>query len=424
MEFTEILGVDEEAARQLRAAGLRTIRDLQLASREDLVRAVGEELADGIIDRVGSIHLDEEGRTDYLRTLGIREERELEGVEVGPITEIISRIRPEAARAKKIKFVIERSAGQAGQRENHTYEIEAQPGWTVLDALHYIKEEKDSTLSFRRSCGQAVCGICAVRINRIPMLACNTQISKVLGRDGTISIGPLNNLPSMRDLASDFDPFWKEVHRIKPWLMRDPAESLSPDAESLMYPQDLPDVIQMGNCINCAVCFSDCDARRSAQEGFLGPMAAAKLYRFVADPRDAAALERLALAEERGIWKCMYAYQCAWCPKGVEPQDAIAMLRKLIIRHRGYGHPGARHSLAFIRSARDYGRLNERTLPIITNGFWRTLLDLPLAIKWLLHGKYPKVHKIAGRGEVKRALAFMEKKIKAGERQKGEGKRR
>lgn len=416
MELTELKGVGPAEAERLRAAGLRTTRDLQRASDEALREALGAELAQRVRRQVGRVNLDEKGRTDYLRTLNVAREEELNLVKVEPL-----KVEEAHARGgtRRVRFKVWRTPADGGAArearearearggEFREYDVDVEPGTTVLQALHAIKETQDPTLTFRRSCGQAICGICAVRINRIPRLVCNTLVEHALAGRGELVLQPLGNLPTIRDLVSDHGPFWAAVERLRPWLIRSPEERLDPDHESVMHPDDLPDVIQMANCINCAVCFSDCDARRG-DEGFLGPMAAAKVYRFVADPRDGAREERLKAVEEAGLWRCMFAYQCAWCPKGVEPQEAIVALRKHLIDTRGYEHPGARHTLAFVKSVRDYGRLNEGLLPLVTNGPLKSLKEVPKALRWARKGKVPRVHWIEGRKEADRFLIQME----------------
>lgn len=408
MQLTEIQGVGPADAEKLQAAGLMTTRDIQLAGDEKLAQVLGPELAKKVRRQLGTLKLDEQGRNDYLRTMNVKSEKELDVVKVEPHK--AEAAHAEARGPRKAKFKVWRTPENGGQGEGRfqEYEVGVEPGMTVLQALHQIKETQDPTLTFRRSCGQAICGICAVRINRVPRLVCHTLVERVLERHDELVLQPLGNLPTIRDLVCDQDPFWAAVEKLKPWLQRDPREELSPDRESIMHPDDLPDVIQMANCINCAVCFSDCDARRGDQQ-FLGPMAAAKMYRFVADPRDGAREDRLQMVREAGLWRCMFAYQCAWCPKGVEPQEAIVALRKHVVDEVGWEDAGARHTLAFVKSVQDYGRLNEGLLPLITNGPLRTLKDVPKALKWATHGKIPRPHWLEGRHEAERFLIQLEK---------------
>lgn len=418
MQLTELKGVKAEDAEKLKAAGLGTSRDIQIASDEKLAAAVGADTAKRIRKQLGALKLDETGRNDYLKTMNVKAEKDLDLVKV-------EAFKAEAAQAqaaaRTVKFRVWRTPenGGDGQGRFQDYSVQVDAGMTVLQALHRIKETQDPTLTFRRSCGQAICGICAVRINRIPKLICHTLVDSVLEHADELVMQPLGNLPTVRDLVSDQEPFWKAVEGTKPWLIRDEREVLSPDRESIMHPDDLPDVIQMANCINCAVCFSDCDARRG-DANFVGPMAAAKIYKFVADPRDGATEERLKMVEESGLWRCMFAYQCSWCPKGVEPQEAIVALRKNIVDKAGYEHPGARHTLAFLKSVTDFGRLNEGLLPLLVSGPVGALRDTPKAVKWALHGKLPIPHWLEGRHEAERFVIQMQEERHAKRRDEAE----
>src|SRR3989338_9967925 len=98
------------------------------------------------------------------------------------------------------------------------YDIEAKEGMTILDALHFVKDEQDGTLAFRRSCRSAICGSCAVNLNGIPKLACNTQLITEYKKSGAIVIEPLPNHRIIKDLVVDFNPFWEKMNKIEPWL--------------------------------------------------------------------------------------------------------------------------------------------------------------------------------------------------------------
>jgi succinate dehydrogenase / fumarate reductase iron-sulfur subunit len=408
MQLTELKGVGPAEAEKLKAAGLATSRDIQLAPDDKLVGAVGPDVAKLVRKQLGALKLDETGRNDYLKTMNVKAEKDLDLVKV-------EMFKAEAAHAagasRTVHFKVWRTADNGGQGAGRfqEYDVQVDPGMTVLQTLHRIKETQDPTLTFRRSCGQAICGICAVRINRKPKLICHTLVETELEHgQKELVLQPLGNLPTLRDLVSDQEPFWTAVERVKPWLIRDEAEQLSPDRESIMHPDDLPDVLQMANCINCAVCFSDCDARRG-DSNFVGPMAAAKVYKFVADPRDGATEERLDMVRgDGGLWRCMFAYQCSWCPKGVDPQEAIVALRKRVVDNVGWEDAGSRHTLAFLKSVQDYGRLNEGLLPLITNGPLKSLKDVPKALKWASKGKVPLPHFLNARHEAERFVIQME----------------
>jgi len=63
-----------------------------------------------------------------------------------------------------------------------SYEVDMDScGPMVLDALIKIKNEIDSTLSFRRSCREGICGSCAMNIDGINTLACTRGMDEVKG---------------------------------------------------------------------------------------------------------------------------------------------------------------------------------------------------------------------------------------------------
>ncbi len=206
-----------------------------------------------------------------------------------------------------------------------TYQVPWRPGLTVLDALNYIKDNEDGTLSFRQGCRSAICGSCAVRVDKRGCLACKTQIGRdKIGRE--LVIDPLNHLKIIKDLVVDLDPFWKKMDQIQPYLVRD---NTSPKAkqEMLLLPEALRESKRLRECIFCASCYSDCNVL-DVENTFLGPAALVKELRFVADPRDKNE-GRLAQAVELGLYKCPVDQECEFaCPKEINIRRAtIELLR-------------------------------------------------------------------------------------------------
>ena len=171
---------------------------------------------------------------------------------------------------------------------------------TVLDGLIRIREEVDGTLSLRCSCRSAICGSCAVRVNGEAGLACNTKIIDVLSGEGnTVTVEPAGNLPVVKDLVVDFEPFWEKVKAVEPWLQ--PAGE-EPKTEYLAPDEDMLHLAGVVSCILCGACVSDCTVME-VDSNFLGPAALAKSYRFVGDPRDDSNQQRFnPLNEYGGVW--------------------------------------------------------------------------------------------------------------------------
>jgi len=194
---------------------------------------------------------------------------------------------------------------------------------TVLDALFQVLEKKDRLLAFRYSCRSAVCGSDAMFINGKQRLACNTQISE-LGDE--ITVAPLPRLPVIRDLVVDLHSFFHKIEMVKPYLV--PREPY-PTKEFLQSPKDRLMIDVAIDCIDCGACLSACPSAWT-DPSYIGPAAAVKAARFVADTRDTAKRERLRLVGcEDGIWRCHTIFNCAdACPKSIDPPYFIQYLKR------------------------------------------------------------------------------------------------
>jgi succinate dehydrogenase / fumarate reductase iron-sulfur subunit len=209
-----------------------------------------------------------------------------------------------------------------------TYTLDIEEGVTVLEALLRLQAEQDGTLSFRYACRGAVCGSCAMVINGQVGLACRTQVHGL--ETGTITLAPLSNLPVLKDLVVDMDPFLEKVQAVQPWLQ---AAEPEPAREYPVQPEAWAEAEPYTNCILCASCHSVCPAVER-DPSYLGPAALAKHYRFLADVRDGADDVRVALVDNQaGVWGCDMVWNCvAVCPKGVPPTRGIGKTRARIRR--------------------------------------------------------------------------------------------
>jgi succinate dehydrogenase / fumarate reductase iron-sulfur subunit len=208
------------------------------------------------------------------------------------------------------------------------YTLDVTEGMTILEALLRIQAEQDGSLAFRYACRGAVCGSCAMLINGRVELACRTQVRGLETR--TITVEPLPNLPVLKDLVVDMEPFFEKNQSIQPWLQ--PTEP-APERERLVDPVQWAEAEPYTNCILCASCYGVCPAAARDPE-YLGPAALAKHYRFLADVRDVADDERVALVDsEQGVWGCDMVWNCVEvCPKGVPPTQGIGKTRARIRR--------------------------------------------------------------------------------------------
>ena len=294
------------------------------------------------------------------------------------------------------------------------FELDVDDSSTVLDGLIKVREEVDGTLALRCSCRSAICGSCAMRINGRARLACNTKVRDVLRPgNGAVLVEPPGNMPVVKDLVVDFEPFWSKVRAVDPWLK---PEGPEPDGEYVASNESMLHLAGVMDCIMCGACVSDCTVLE-VDSRFLGPAALAKAYRFVADPRDDADMSRLGrLNEYGGMWDCTRCMQCVEvCPKDVDPMGRIMSMRDRAIE-AGYTKTyGARHAMVFSDLIKHGGTLDELRLPIKTFGFFnlRQLIKmLPVGIEAQLKGKRPPIfHKsIPGVENVRRIFRSLEKR--------------
>ena len=196
---------------------------------------------------------------------------------------------------------------------------------TLLDALDAVKDTRDGTLAYRKSCRMAVCGSCGMRMDGGAVLACKTAMKPFVDAGHVVTVSPMGNLPVIKDLVVDMAPFWQKIHAVKPFL--DSSDVEAPEREWRVTPTQAALISKESLCIMCGCCVSECNSMESDPD-FLGPAALAKAYRFVGDVRDGDARNRLKdLSGAHGIWDCTRCYFCNQrCPKGVDPRDAIAKL--------------------------------------------------------------------------------------------------
>jgi fumarate reductase iron-sulfur subunit len=201
------------------------------------------------------------------------------------------------------------------------YEVPFREDWVVLDALNYIKDRLDGSLSYRWSCRMGVCGSCGMMVNDEPKLTCAAFLSDYL--PGPVRVEPLRYFPIMRDLVIDMTDFMGKLQHVKPWILRDEEKPLS-QGEYLQSPEDLDIYKQYSMCINCMLCYAACPVY-GLDPQFIGPAAIALAQRYNMDSRDQGTTQRLdVLSQHEGIWGCTFVGECSKvCPKEVDPAGAI-----------------------------------------------------------------------------------------------------
>ncbi len=231
------------------------------------------------------------------------------------------------------RFKIYRYDPDSGENPRlDTFELDIDScGPMVLDAIIKIKGTLDSTLTFRRSCREGICGSCAMNIDGRNGLACTTGIADI---DGDITIYPLPHQPVIKDLVSDLTNFYAQYASIEPWLKSDtPAP---PDKERLQSPEDRDKLDGSYECILCACCSTSCPSYWWNPDRYLGPAALLASYRWLVDSRDESTGDRLDdLEDPFKLYRCHTIMNCAQvCPKGLNPAKAIAETKKMLVQRR------------------------------------------------------------------------------------------
>jgi len=283
-----------------------------------------------------------------------------------------------------------------------TYQLDVEPGNTILDCLNRIKWELDGSLAFRKNCRNTICGSCSMKINGRSALACKENIGSEIERFGKqndslpeITIAPMGNMPVIKDLVVDMKRFWDNLEAIDPYVSTQSRQI--PEREFLQTPQERSQLDKSGNCILCGACYSECNAAE-VNPDFTGPHALAKAQRLVADSRDDTTetrLEKYNLGTQ-GAWGCTRCYMCnTVCPMEVAPMDRIGEIKREILdRKDAQSSRSIRHRKVLIDLVKQGGWIDERKFGLFVVGNYfrdlRGLLSLaPLGLRMLSSGKFP-----------------------------------
>ena len=211
------------------------------------------------------------------------------------------------------------------------FDVPRHPSQTVLDVVTYVQRALDPTLAYRYACRVGMCGSCAMTVNGVPRWTCRTHVDKVAAKD-RLEIGPLRNLPVIRDLVTDMGEFFDKWARARGQFTggrtkRDGFAAIPPSSEERAQ-------IDAGiECIGCAVCYSSCDVV-TWNPDYLGPAALNRAWTLVRDQRDQKTVERLrAVAGDAGVHSCHTHMSCTErCPKNISPTAGIAGLKRAILK--------------------------------------------------------------------------------------------
>jgi succinate dehydrogenase / fumarate reductase, iron-sulfur subunit len=241
---------------------------------------------------------------------------------------------PAPAGAKRTRrFQIYRWSPDDGQNPRlDTFELDLdQCGPMVLDALIKIKNEIDTTVTFRRSCREGICGSCAMNIDGTNTLACLKPIEDVAG---DVRIYPLPHMAVVKDLVPDLTHIFAQLQSIEPWLQAETPPP--PDRERRQSVEEREKLDGLWECILCFCCSTSCPSYWWNAERYLGPAVLLQAYRWIADSRDERTGERLdALEDPFRLYRCHTIMNCTkTCPKGLNPAKAITEIKKLLVMRR------------------------------------------------------------------------------------------
>ena len=203
-------------------------------------------------------------------------------------------------------------------------------GPMVLDALLYIKNKIDPTLTLRRSCREGICGSCAMNIDGTNTLACTKGCDEI---DGAVKVYPLPHMPVVKDLVPDLTVPYAQLSSIQPWLQ---TVSPEPAKEWKQSHEDRAKLDGLYECILCFCCQTSCPSYWWNGERYLGPAVLLQAYRWLIDSRDEATGERLDNLEDPfRLYRCHTIMNCTQaCPKGLNPAKAIAEIKKMMVERR------------------------------------------------------------------------------------------
>jgi succinate dehydrogenase / fumarate reductase iron-sulfur subunit len=213
-----------------------------------------------------------------------------------------------------------------------TFQVPFFKGMTVLDALIYARDHYDSSLTFRHSCRQAICGSDALFINGRQRLGCKTQVADL---DTPVRVEPLPHQEVVKDLVVDMEHFYEQMEAVEPFF--DPDELPGDDLEEQRQSRENREKIKMSTrCIWCGACMSSCNIA-AGDNKYLGPAAINKAYRFAMDEREGEARkeDRLRIVEqEHGVWRCQTQFSCTEvCPKDIPLTEHIQELKREAVKN-------------------------------------------------------------------------------------------
>lgn len=272
---------------------------------------------------------DQESETERTETPGDRRRAEKGGNEPSKVQES-TETDEETVRLKVFRYDPE-VEGKMEPRFDE-FNVPYEKGMTVLDALIYARDHFDTTLTFRHSCRQAICGSDALFINGTQRLGCQTQISDL---KGTVRVEPLPHAEVVKDLVVDMEHFYDQMHSVEPYFQT--SEKPSDELEEQRQSRENREKIKMSTrCIWCGACMSSCNIAAGDNQ-YLGPAALNKAFRFAMDDREGEEMHQHRydiLDQEHGVWRCQTQFSCTnVCPKDIPLTEHIQELKRSAVKN-------------------------------------------------------------------------------------------
>ena len=256
-----------------------------------------------------------------------------------------------------------------------SYEIEVNEEITILDVLLKIKEELDGSLAFEYGCKSGLDGSDGINVNKRPVLASQTNVSKIIRDYGSeeILIEPLSNFPIVKDLIVDKSSLWNSYANTNPYLMERKLKKNEKPVE--IKNETISKISKLNDCNMCGLCNSSCEILKIDGE-FIGPAILAMSFRQILDRRDAELKSRIKSLVKNGLWKCSQFMSCNdVCPREVHPSFAISDIRISDIKNK-FSSSGPKYINSSAKEFRNTGKIryfskskspikNSQQIPII-----------------------------------------------------------
>lgn len=234
------------------------------------------------------------------------------------------------AEAQTLKVSVWRGTGDTGDFE--TFDVPSRDSQTVLDVVSWIQQQADPTLTYRFACRVGMCGSCAMMVNGIPRWTCRTHVKKV-SENNALRIEPLRNMPVIKDLVADMDPFFDK------WVSAEALHHPTSTRDDAITPVDATTPARQAadagiECINCGICYAACDTV-AGNPDYLGPAALQRAWTLLNDAKDGGRTAILdAVSGSGGCHNCHSMGSCTrYCPNALDPMSAIAGLKRETFRH-------------------------------------------------------------------------------------------